>query len=693
MLNNLKIGVRLALSFGVIAVVFVFVIIYSNSELTGIKDDVELLVKDRFPKTQWANTMIIKLNEGARALRNIILTDDPSVQREQLNEIEKANSSIGANLDSLTKTVTDERGRELMSKLSESRAEYVKTRKEVTDKIDVGDKENAVAILFTSLQTSLDNYIAAINNIIDYEDKLVKTAGVETGENVSSAINLMIILGVITIAFTLFIAFFITRSITVPVKAVMFVTEEIQKGHIKIRTDINTKDELGNMAKALNHFVVQLDQGIVGSMERIAGGDVAFDVPSSDNDDLISPVINKMIFTIREMTEESKKLVDAAVAGQLDARGNAERFQGSYREIISGLNNTLNAFTEPIKEQSVILQKIGDGDLTAKMIGDYKGDFGIIKNSINQLSDSLNGLIGEVSQAVQATASAATQISSSTEEMASGSQEQSSQAAEVATAVEQMTTTILQTSKSSNQAAENAKIAGHTAQEGSKAVNDTINGMNSIAEVVSRAAQTVQELGQNSDKIGEIVQVIDDIADQTNLLALNAAIEAARAGEQGRGFAVVADEVRKLAERTTKATKEIASMIKQIQRDTDNAVESMKIGTNEVIAGKELAEKSGTALRQIVKNVDQVIDMISQVASASEEQSSAAEQIGKNIEIISSVSNESAAGTQQIARAAEDLNRLVDGLQKTVDKFKSSSDSNEDHARYAVRKNGKLVHV
>ncbi|MBW7842621.1 MAG: methyl-accepting chemotaxis protein, partial [Ignavibacterium sp.] len=206
--------------------------------------------------------------------------------------------------------------------------------------------------------------------------------------------------------------------------------------------------------------------------------------------------------------------------------------------------------------------------------------------------------------------------------------------------------------------------------------------------VVRESAETVQQLGKNSDQIGEIVQVIDDIADQTNLLALNAAIEAARAGEQGRGFAVVADEVRKLAERTTKATKEIATMIKQIQKDTNGAVESMQQGTQEVESGKTLAQKAGASLKDIINGAEQVVDIVSQVAAASEEQSSAAEQISKNIESISSVTQQSASGLQQIAHASEDLNRLTLNLQELIAQFKV--DNSTSH--FAVRQNGKLVH-
>ena len=238
-------------------------------------------------------------------------------------------------------------------------------------------------------------------------------------------------------------------------------------------------------------------------------------------------------------------------------------------------------------------------------------------------------------------------------------------------------------------ATEASKNAGKVAKEGGKVVDETINGMNRIAEVVQQSAKTVEELGNSSDQIGEIVQVIEDIADQTNLLALNAAIEAARAGEQGRGFAVVADEVRKLAERTTKATKEIASMIKQIQYETKGAVSSMRQGTEEVKNGKLFAAKAGESLKEIIEGADHVVDIISQVAAASEEQSSAAEQISKNIESISRVTSESANGIHQIASSAEDLNRLTNNLQQLVNRFNIK----QTQGNFAVRQNGKLVQI
>jgi methyl-accepting chemotaxis protein len=333
----------------------------------------------------------------------------------------------------------------------------------------------------------------------------------------------------------------------------------------------------------------------------------------------------------------------------------------------------------PMKSLSGQAEQVAQGDLTVDVHQKSTDEIGQLTGAFAKMVDSLRETLGQVTEASSAVASASSEISSSTEQMAAGAQEQTSQAGEVASAVEEMTKTIVENSKNASNTAETAKKAKGAAEDGGKIVEETVVGMRRIADVVNKSASTVKALGKSSDQIGEIIGVIDDIADQTNLLALNAAIEAARAGEQGRGFAVVADEVRKLAERTTKATKEIAGMIKTIQADTAGAVSSMDEGTKEVENGIKLADKAGSSLTEIVQISQQVTDMVAQIAAASEEQSSASDQISKNVEAISTVTGQTASGTQQIAKAAEDLNRLTENLQQLVSKFKLSN-SEEVHA-------------
>jgi methyl-accepting chemotaxis protein len=251
--------------------------------------------------------------------------------------------------------------------------------------------------------------------------------------------------------------------------------------------------------------------------------------------------------------------------------------------------------------------------------------------------------------------------------------------------VEEMSRTVTENAMSANKTSEMAQENSNVATEGGRVVQQTVQKMRDIAKVVENSAQNIQKLGESSKQIGEIISVIDDIADQTNLLALNAAIEAARAGEQGRGFAVVADEVRKLAERTTEATKQIADMIKGIQIDTEKAVVAMNQGNVEVKSGIELADKAGESLESILTSTRDVLDMINQIAAASEEQSATSEQISKNVVSISKVTADSTRRIEDVAHTSEDLAKLTEHLSQLMGKFKV--DQNQDENSYKLSGN------
>lgn len=217
-------------------------------------------------------------------------------------------------------------------------------------------------------------------------------------------------------------------------------------------------------------------------------------------------------------------------------------------------------------------------------------------------------------------------------------------------------------------------------------MEQTLATMHNIADSSKTVAARIAELGSSSEQIGKIVAVIDDLADQTNLLALNAAIEAARAGEQGRGFAVVADEVRKLAERTTKATQGIGTMIESIQLETGNAVQAIELGSRDVGVGVEKTSASGTALKEIIQMSEEVGDMIAQIATAATEQSSAAEQINTNVSQISSLTQGSSLAAEQTAKACAELSAMAIDLQNLVNQFKLGGDSRRLATAHAERK-------
>lgn len=686
MLNNMKIGTRLLVGFGVAVIIILLLNIISITNLDTLDNSVKDIVNDKFAKTVWANNIIDAINDNSRAIRNVFLLNDPTEQAKEMERLEIAKTLVNAMEDSLDRTIKSEDGKKLLADFkSVRRNEYFPAREKMLNYLNSGNREAALQMLFGEFRKAQKNYLAASDAIIDYQKKLLIEAGVDADDTYNFVFYLTITLSLIALAFVISAGIFITRSITKPLKLAIDRVVQLESvcitnlgngllalegGNLDVKVEkatkhlnLNTKDEVGVLAETIDKMINKSQSGI----------------------DAYENVRNK----IGQLTRVTNELIIDGQEGRLDRRGDEKLFEGAYKGIVNGFNSVLDAVILPIKDGARVMEEFAKGDFRGRVDANYKGDHQLIKNSINKMGESVSSVLNQVKEAVQATASAANQISSSTEEMAAGAQEQSAQTTEIAGAVEEMTKTIFETTKNSGLASEASKNAGAVAKGGGHVVDETIDGMNRIAEVVKKSADTVQALGRSSDQIGEIVQVIDDIADQTNLLALNAAIEAARAGEQGRGFAVVADEVRKLAERTTKATKEIAAMIRQIQKDTSGAVDSMQQGTEQVEIGKKLAEKAGASLEEIIIGAENVADIVNQVAAASEQQSSAAEQISKNIESISSVTQQSASGIQQIAHASEDLNRLTLNLQELVSQFKID----ENGSKYAVRQNGKLVHI
>jgi methyl-accepting chemotaxis protein len=635
MLNNIRIGKKLTMAFALSIISLVFIIVLSFTGTSKVKNELDNISGDKFPKILWAHEISDQINVNARALRNIIIAPDQDIFNKEMKRLNETAVIVASLVDSLNRFANTDEEHAVINNLEKVRTEvYLPSKEKFITEINSGNKASASAMLFKEMRTSQQAYFNAIDKLVEFEEKQMKIAGNTADSAVSTQNLLMTIVGAISIGLVLLFSMLITKSIVTPVVALNGAAIKVASGDLDVSIEADRKDEIGILSSSF----MKMTQNIKDSNEKL----------------LLEK--NSIAQKVEDAVRESEK-------------------QKSF--LSDSVNNMLAE-----------MDRFAEGDLTVNLETNDTGDIGRLYDGFNRATNNIRNLLQKLMEAVQATASSSTEISSSTEEMAAGAQEQSTQTGEIAAAIEQMTKTIVETTRNASQAAVNAKKAGEIASAGGVTVDDTVHGIIRIADVVNKSSETVKQLGKNSDQIGEIIQVIDDIADQTNLLALNAAIEAARAGEQGRGFAVVADEVRKLAERTTKATKEIADMIKQIQKDTSEAVVQMKHGTEEVEKGKELAKKAGESLKEIISASVSVVDDINQVATASEEQSATADQISKNIESISNVTNESSAGIQQVARAAEDLNRLTEGLQNLISAFRLNNDGDSGSS---IRKNNKLV--
>jgi methyl-accepting chemotaxis protein len=338
------------------------------------------------------------------------------------------------------------------------------------------------------------------------------------------------------------------------------------------------------------------------------------------------------------------------------------------RDEIGRLAVTFRDLKKYLEDLTRAAEQIAVNDLSGGV--SPRSDRDVLGNSFNHMIANLRSVVTQFSDHAKGLVSAAVDISEASEKVSAGARDQADQVSEVTAAVEQMTATIVEASRNAGEANCASREAADTAGTGGEIVRETIQGMMNIAEVVRTSADSIGELADSAQKIGDIIGVIEDIADQTNLLALNAAIEAARAGEQGRGFAVVADEVRKLAERTAKATKEISGVILGVQNKTGSVVQSMESGLIQVEKGRELADQAGSSLQEIVIMSQKVMNMIRQISEASNQQSQVAENVSQRIEAISTVTSSASKQSFDALTAARDLHQRAENLQTMVDRFK-----------------------
>ncbi|WP_085813747.1 methyl-accepting chemotaxis protein [Geoanaerobacter pelophilus] len=537
--SGMKLSVRLGIAFAVIVVLMTVVGGYAINRMHAFDKKIELMINDKWPKTVMLNEAKSQANVIARAMRNMILVDDPLEVQKEKKRVEDARAAIGKQFDELKKIVQSESGKKLLAAVVDERAQYIESQKLVIGLIESGNKAQATSELMTSVRKTQTAYFAAIDKMLEHQQKGLENVGKESDAMIQQSRLVVIGLLAAAIALSVLLAVVIVRSITVPVRE------------------------------------------LIAANDRLADKDLTVCITLSGNDEL-----------------------------------------------------------------------------------------GHLADSSRRVVESLREILGQVSDSSAQIAAASSQLQSTAVQIATGAEEVASQTSSVATASEEMAATSGDIAQNCMLAADTSRQSSASANEGGAVVQETIAGMARIAERVKDSARTVESLGERSEQIGNIIETIQDIADQTNLLALNAAIEAARAGEQGRGFAVVADEVRALAERTTKATREIGDMIKAIQDETRAAVGAMEEGVAEVERGTEFSQRSGEALQTILKQIGEVTMQINQIATAAEEQTATTSEITMNVQQVTEVVQQTASGAGETAAAAAQLASNAKVLEGLVRQFR-----------------------
>ncbi|RDH84197.1 MAG: methyl-accepting chemotaxis protein [endosymbiont of Escarpia spicata] len=388
---------------------------------------------------------------------------------------------------------------------------------------------------------------------------------------------------------------------------------------------------------------------------------------------LLSRIKSLTDSTIEETSSKSHEIKDAlssTVRWQIGAT--VAIFMVIFMVIFTGLVLFLlnKIVIKSLENAGQLLRQIADGDLTVAVETNGEDEVNQLLAAMRDMVNKMHANITTVAASTVDMSSAAEQMSVITEETNLGIQKQQMETDQVATAISQMTATVQEVTRNATKAAQAAQDADQEAHNGQNVVTKTINSINRLANDVQSAAEVIHKLENNTESIGAVLDVIKGIAEQTNLLALNAAIEAARAGEQGRGFAVVADEVRTLAARTQDSTREIESMIEQLQGGAKQAVQVMEASSEQAKATVDQAAGAGHALEAITSGITSISDMNLQIATASEEQTQATEEINRSVINISKVVAETSQGAQQTAEAGESYVKLAADLQGLVAQFK-----------------------
>ena len=469
-------------------------------------------------------------------------------------------------------------------------------------------------------------------------------------------------LGILTLG--LLVAFGVGRIIRKRLMQVTEVAEAVSRGDLTCQVVVHSRDEIGTLAISFQALIDYL-KGLAAALEALSKNELNVNIKPKSEQDILSKNIIRTIDTLRDLLGETRDLTKAAQEGRLTERGKADKFQGAFRQLIQGMNHTMDAVAAPISEAAEVLHRVSAHDLTARMKGEYKGEFAQIKDGLNSAVVNLDDALGQVTLAAE-------QVSAASADISSGAGSLSGRATDQAASLQEVSGSLHQLASMTDQNVASAKEA--------KSLSETTRQSTELGvENMKRLSSAIDLIKGSADATAKIVKTIDEIASQTNLLALNAAVEAARAGDAGKGFAVVAEEVRNLAMRSAEAAKNTSNLI-------DESVQN--------------AEGGVTINQEVLKNLVKInelttgaSEMMAQIAAASDQQSSGIEHINSAVDNMNHTTQQVAANAEESASAAEELSAQAEEMMNMVSAFQLTSKGAPEKTRISnVRSITKSAH-
>ncbi|AKU50142.1 methyl-accepting chemotaxis protein [Xanthomonas arboricola pv. juglandis] len=695
LLSNLRIGQRLALGFLAIIVLMVIITVVGIQRVRSIDQQLTAINEVNSVKQRYAINFRGSVHDRAIALRDVVLLDDPAERHTAEQSIDKLAADYARSakpLDDMIAASTDAEEKAILQRIKAVEQRTMPLIAQVRAFRDGADKPHAEQRLLQQARPAFVAWLASINAFIDLQEAKNRAAAKDAVTTARGFAMLMVVSTVIALLLGATIAWLLTRSVVLPLRQSLRLAERINDGDLRSQDLPTSKDESGQLLRAMQqmqrrlqdvisaqrsmaarhdageisyrtdaqqfpgeyghmvqdtnalvHAHVQTQLRMTEVMGSYAIGDLAPEIEQYPGEKAaITATMQQVKQNLRAINAQIQQLTQAACAGNFALRGQPEKFEHDFRLMVENLNTMMATSDTNLARFSDLLRCIADGDLTVRMTGNFHGVFASMRDDANSTVHRLTDIVTHIQTTSNSIGFAAEDIASGNQELSRRSEQQAASLEETAASMEELTSTVKQNAEHAGRANQLALGAAAIASEGRDVVGQVIEQMSGI-EASSR-------------RIADIISVIDGIAFQTNILALNAAVEAARADEQGRGFAVVASEVRTLSHRSSDAAKEIKRLI-------DDSVQR-------VADGATLVHKAGTTMGEVVTSVQHVTDIMGHISAASQEQAGGIEQVNLTIAQMDETTQQNVSLVEAASTAARSLEAHSTQLTQAVEVFK-----------------------